>query len=114
MGEKALGGGGSRRGKGGKGLREGGGEGRGGKKGLRGERGGGKDINRERWQRILGRKREKISGGEIQQGKGGQDLREEKGERSQGGKGVREEREKIWGEKALEGKDLNRKRGEGS
>ena len=57
------------------------------------------------------------------------DLREEKGEDlrggkalggtggkgsqpGKGGKDLREEREKIWGEKALEGKD--RKRGEGS
>ena len=32
-------------------------------KGLRGERGG-KDLNKERVEKILGRKREKISGGE--------------------------------------------------
>ena len=46
-------------------------------------------ANRERGEKILGRKREKVSGGKglrgngwegSQQGKGGKDLREEKGE----------------------------------
>ena len=46
------------------------------------------DLNRERWQKILGRKREKISGGE--RGKGS--------EQGKGGKDLREEREKIWGQ----------------
>ena len=61
---------------------------------LRGEKGGngGKDLNRERGGKILGRKREKISGGKglrgergkgSQQRKGGKDLRGE-GDNSKG------------------------------
>ena len=58
------------------------------------------DLNRERWQKILGRKREKISGGERPQwGKRGKDLSRERGGkilgrkgRRSGGKGLRGER----------------------
>ena len=62
----------------------------------------GKKANRERGEKILGRKSEKLSGGERPwEGKGGKDLNRERG-----GKDLREEREKIWGKKA------NRERGE--
>ena len=51
--------------------------------------GGGKDLNRERLQKIFGRKREKVSGGGTQQGKGGKDLREKNSgwKKALGGKG---------------------------
>ena len=53
------------------------------------------DLNRERWQKILGRKREKISGGgKALGGKGGKGS-----EQGKGGKDLREEREKIWGQR---------------
>ena len=53
------------------------------------------DLNRERWQKILGRKREKISeGGKALGGKGGKGS-----EQGKEGKDLRKEREKIWGQR---------------
>ena len=57
--------------------------------------GGGKDLNRERVQMILGRNREKISaGGKALGGKGGKGSQQ-----GRGGNDLREEREKILGGK---------------
>ena len=63
---------------------------------------GGKDLNREWWQKILGRKREKISGGEDLGGKG---LRGERGERistpKKRGKDLREEKGECLARKRI-------------
>ena len=82
----------------------------------------GKGPNRESWEKILGRKREKISGKEkalgrkerkgSQQGKGGQDLRAEKGEdlgKALGGRG-RKEFNKERGKKVFVRKTEKEKR----
>ena len=52
------------------------------------------DLNREKLQKILGRKREKISGAKAVGGKGGKGS-----EQGKGGKDLGEEREKIWGQR---------------
>ena len=53
------------------------------------------DLNRERWQKILGQEKgEDLRGGKALGGKGGKGS-----EQGKGGKDLREEREKIWGQR---------------
>ena len=54
----------------------------------------GRKPNRERGEKILGRKREKLSG--VGKALGGKGSQQGKGG---GGKDLREEREKIWGQR---------------
>ena len=74
-------------------------------KGLKGK--GGKDLNRERRQRILRRNREKISaGGKAVGGKGGKNLNRERGGKISGRKGKRSQGGGKVGEREEKGEDL--------